>query len=322
MHPNFARELTHRLPGAGGAVLANGRLLGSNGIVFNNHNCIVAEPGRQIAHTGGPFAFRELYQFFRPPISSLRGKWVALTGQGAEGYFHWMLDTLPRLAILQRLIPEPDGYLVPQQAANFARESLTLAGIPHNQIRLVGPGDHIRADALAVASAPSVPGNPPPWAIAFLRERLITSVSPANAPQRRRLVISRENASCRRILNIGDLMCALEPLGFELVEFEKHSLRSQITLCQETSHIVAPHGAGLTNLAFCGKGARVLELFGDDYVNVCFYALADIVGLDYTFAICRHVAPTKKGTNSGDLLLDTSAIAAIRGWASSSGGLS
>lgn len=314
-HQNLERELVHTLPGAGVARLPAGRLLGSAGIAFDNDGFIIAEPARQIANPHGPFAFRERYQFVRPSVSSVRGEWVALTGQGAQGYFHWMLDILPRLSLVEQVSLRPCGYLLPHDVPRVALESLSRLGISDQRIQLVTPADHIRCDCLVVASNPSVPGNPPPWAIEFLRTR-VADMEPARQPrERKKFVVSREHASCRRILNVAALMDALAPHGFSLLRLEDLALADQIKLFREASHIVAPHGAGLVNVAFCCEGTKLLELFGDDYVNACFLALADVAGVDYAFAICQSVATEKKGANSGDMILSSETVQAASRWA-------
>lgn len=314
-HQILEKEFVHTLPGAGIAGLRGGRLLGSEGITFDHAGFIIAEPARQIGNPHGPFAFRERYQFVRPAVSVKRGQWVALTGQGAQGYFHWMLDILPRLALVELVSPRPCGYFVPHDVPLVALESLARLGISDRRIQLVTPADHIRCDCLVVASNPSVPGNPPPWAIEFLRTRVAGIEPTLYLGECRKFVVSREHASCRRVLNEAAVMDALEPLGFSLIRLEDLKLADQIRLFREASHIVAPHGAGLVNVAFCGEGTRLLELFGDDYVNACFFALADVAEVDYTFAICQSVATNNRGANSGDMFLSSEIVQAALRWA-------
>jgi hypothetical protein len=45
--------------------------------------------------------------------------------------------------------------------------------------------------------------------------------------------------------------------------------------------IVAPHGAGLSNLVFCQPGVKVYELFPDHYVNACMSRLAQSIHAIY-----------------------------------------
>jgi len=69
----------------------------------------------------------------------------------------------------------------------------------------------------------------------------------------------------------------------------KYHLLEQVALFMNASHIVAPHGGGLTNIVFCNAGCRVVELFGPKYVNPCYWSLAELVGLDYHAEIAPGV---------------------------------
>ena len=46
--------------------------------------------------------------------------------------------------------------------------------------------------------------------------------------------------------------------GFEIVDLVGESLEAQIELFSQTSLIVAPTGAALTNMLFCPPGTKVI----------------------------------------------------------------
>jgi capsular polysaccharide biosynthesis protein len=80
-------------------------------------------------------------------------------------------------------------------------------------------------------------------------------------------------------------MAALAPLGFELVTLSPLSLREQAALVAGAGWIVAPHGAGLANLAYATRGARVLELFASSYGTSAFALLADGARLGHDYLV-------------------------------------
>jgi capsular polysaccharide biosynthesis protein len=43
--------------------------------------------------------------------------------------------------------------------------------------------------------------------------------------------------------------------------------------------VVGVHGSALTNLIFCQRGTRVIELFSREYVNPCYLDLCNVAGL-------------------------------------------
>ncbi|WP_442935781.1 glycosyltransferase family 61 protein [Nostoc sp.] len=49
--------------------------------------------------------------------------------------------------------------------------------------------------------------------------------------------------------------------------------------------IVAPHGAGLTNLIFCSQGTKVIEIFSPHYLNLTYWGLSNLMKLDYYYII-------------------------------------
>ena len=49
--------------------------------------------------------------------------------------------------------------------------------------------------------------------------------------------------------------------------------------------IVAPHGAGLTNVTFSPPGVRVLELFPSTYVHRGLWAICQALGADYRYLV-------------------------------------
>jgi capsular polysaccharide biosynthesis protein len=64
------------------------------------------------------------------------------------------------------------------------------------------------------------------------------------------------------------------------------SVAEQAKVFAEADVIVATHGAALANLCFASPGSTVIELFAPDYVNVCYWALAQRVpGLRYRYLV-------------------------------------
>jgi capsular polysaccharide biosynthesis protein len=88
----------------------------------------------------------------------------------------------------------------------------------------------------------------------------------------------------RRITNEKEMESILERHGFEIHFFENYDLKKQIELMSETKHLLAVHGAGLTNMLFMKEGGKVLELrnAGDAHNN-CYFSLAAALGHDYYY---------------------------------------
>jgi len=77
----------------------------------------------------------------------------------------------------------------------------------------------------------------------------------------------------------------LEPLGFQSVTLESLSVSAQAELLSSAEVVISPHGGGLTNLAFCRSGTKVIELFAPRYVYPCYWFLSNLAGLEYAYLV-------------------------------------
>ena len=82
-------------------------------------------------------------------------------------------------------------------------------------------------------------------------------------------------------MNEEEISERLEKHGFRIVRLEEHPVAEQAAMFDSAQAVCALHGAGLTNLAFCRPGTRVLELFSPLYGTHAFHMIALRLGLDY-----------------------------------------
>ena len=80
-------------------------------------------------------------------------------------------------------------------------------------------------------------------------------------------------------------MAELTPRGFQRLDPGTLSVQEQIDVFSRAEIIVAPHGAGLSNVTFSPRGARVLEMFPSTYVHKGLYAICQAVGADYRYLV-------------------------------------
>jgi capsular polysaccharide biosynthesis protein len=286
LHPSFVQDLSRQAWPGGVGVIKDGRVLTSLGSVIAPADQFIAD----VSHTGGNDNARvhPIFSELRLPRVSRTESTVAVLTMYASNiaghyyYGHWMLDTLPRLALLEKSGIAWDKLVVPQ-ATRFQRETLALLGI--DACRLITERDlHIEAANLVVPTLPGLPGNPPGWACDFLRSRFLP-LARSSARSDRRIYISRAKAKTRHVVNEAELMHALEQRGFEQVLLEDLPFLEQVRLLNESSFVVSPHSTGLTNLVFCRPGTSVIEIFSPRYVTACWWALANEVGLDYGYVL-------------------------------------
>jgi capsular polysaccharide biosynthesis protein len=125
-----------------------------------------------------------------------------------------------------------------------------------------------------------------------LIETIIPSGTPLDVPTSDSdgalVFVSRRDSPGRCMENEDDLYSGLEPYGFKKVVLSSLAYEQQIELFANASMIVAQHGAGLTNIGFARHGTKIVEIFGEHYINPCFARLARILNHQY-FPIINRI---------------------------------
>jgi hypothetical protein len=78
----------------------------------------------------------------------------------------------------------------------------------------------------------------------------------------RRLYVSRAGASARPLQNEAELVDLAARHEFEIVDPGSLPFDDQVALFASASIVIGPHGAGLTNAAFCPSGSTLIEFRG------------------------------------------------------------
>ena len=201
-------------------------------------------------------------RFYDTPRTRIEGP-TALWKLRFFNYYHLLIEALPRLLALERtslLSALGDVQLLcPGGLSSTDAFFLSKLGLDRLPILEVEAGPLYRLESLVLSSLKTEgsTGYLPPWYARTLRERLLPE---RPSTRRHRLYISRQGAGTRRLANHAAVAKILRRHGFEPVRMEDLCLPEQIELMYDAEAVVAPHGAGLTNLLF-GRDLRVLELF-------------------------------------------------------------
>ena len=198
-----------------------------------------------------------------------------------DNYAHWFTAHLPKLLLL-REEGMLGGLVLPTPRPAWLDASLRLVGIDPDAAAQLPRGGTLRAASLTVVESDR------------FRPELLRAAHAALArmPERTptaRVFVSRRSARGRRLVDEAGLMPLLARHGFEAVEMERLGLDEQIALMGRTAVLLAPHGAGLTNMLFCPPGAKIIEIGDPDYPNPNFYAMAAALGHPYAWVAARGV---------------------------------
>lgn len=273
------------------ATLPQARLVGEGYVVISGDNYLLADSfsGEVALQQGGHFLRQQLKirlddQDHYLPFALHRDRGVSrVVGEPALllshywhfNYHHWLVECLPRLRYAFEWGELADCWVVvPGRMSPFQRDSLQLLGLDSRRL-LPFDGQTWRFEQLYF---PSI-GVFSPVELGWLRQRLYRPKGGAT----RRLYISRRDAQTRRLWNEEALWPILGRHGFEVLTLTGRTVAEQLELFATASHIMGPHGAGLTNLLFAPAGATLIELTPNDQINHCFWLLANSNQHRYTF---------------------------------------
>lgn len=287
------------------ATLTDGRVTHESGIVMAGGDAVLEDVsgiGLTSDNPTNPLRFSHLPRP-RPAPHTV----AVLTTGPNHNYYHWLLEALPRLDLYERSGLAIDRFYAPIRH-RFQRETLALLGISRDRIVPATCHAHLSPHRLVVSS---IHGSLSRVRIDFLFRRLTSHVEPWGGPARR-IFISRGSRGPRAIVNERDLVRALAPLGVERHRLEGMPLAEQVALFHQAECVIGPHGAGLTNLAFCRPGTKVIELGTPFRPWTCFYEIAHHRQLDYHLHMAspvhvRHFHP-QTAVGDSDLRVDPTAV--------------
>ena len=143
--------------------------------------------------------------------------------------------------------------------------------------------------------------------ISILRETLL----PINkVSKNRKIYVTREDSTYRRIINEADIIPVLRSKGYKVINPQLYSISEQIEIFAQADTVVAPHGSNLTNIVFCKPGTEIYEIgpeFKYDYEKSFenrYKTIAEINKLKYfrflsdTVTVDEHSEIAKKYINN------------------------
>ena len=232
-----------------------------------------------------------------PTDESDRYKIVFLSHRGWQNnYFHLHVDFLAQALAFRHFLPhlgEP-VCLVPRSLPDIGVQAIETFGFEWNY--LSDPGAPDRAlmwrNGAFMSSHRKAQGKRARDLLDRRVFELFKQYSPvltSNTSRSKRIIVSRMDASERRLVMDTRTEKLIAREGFQEVMLSGMSYREQIALFSEASHVIAPHGAGLTNVLF-SDSARILEIHSPQHgVRPDYYQLSQVGNNWYRGLISRRV---------------------------------
>jgi len=260
---------------------------------------------------------RFLAQADPPPLTDavrVAEPFVPLATTRSANYCRWWLDSMGKLFVAERsgLGGARPTSLAHGLTRRFQRDAMLLL----DDVRLLG-GEGPRFFRGTVIGSPGLTfggGQHVGELVTAFAAELGTRAR-SHLPRARgagpRIYVSRRRAPIRRVEDEEALTAALGKLGFVSVELEKLSLASQAAAFAEAEVVLAPHGAGLTNLLWAGPHTTLIEMFPEGGLHgSAFLRIASQLGLPY-YAIVGGAGEQrgrKPNPNNADIRIDVEAV--------------
>ena len=198
--------------------------------------------------------------------------WLPIDEHSTGNPWHIWIDVISKFRLLEK-----------RWSTNFGRYCFVLANhspyfekvckelFPNVKIVVMKKGETWQFKHLIVPSMSNVRDGVTTPALAPWLRHFKGLIDIKGVKPHRKIVVLRPGAVTRRIQNSDDLMLNLK--GWETVVLEKMAIREQIKTFAEASHVVAAHGAGLTNLLWCQPGTKVIEINQKSEIHKKVYPL-------------------------------------------------
>jgi len=257
--------------------------LGNSGAVVKN-GAVVVESVMEVNRLGKSTAFKTPALMLPNKKSGLYTSVLHLPLSKTSNY-HWFFDCLPRLYFVLQQVKKPIKIIMRSDLPAFQHQTLQFILQDHPHAELVYIGEHEKWEVeqfiLPSFMANSQSAYLPIEVCNWMQQKIWNGYNNERTNPRRRIYISRAIAKKRRVLNEEAFLPILMQYGFEIVKAEELNYQQQVQLFYDAETVVAPHGAGLTNLLF-SRDCKVLEFHPANLVKTHYFLLCKGLGFEYT----------------------------------------
>jgi capsular polysaccharide biosynthesis protein len=219
----------------------------------------------------------------------LEGQPLILGGQ--RNYYHWLMNWLSRIYILERdgSLDLFDSLIVNSDLASYQQEFFSLIPpLANKKLIPLSGGESVELSDVVCTQIFPNPIHSPPY-IEWLRNKVGQTASPIDSD---RIFVSRRDApqGRRQIVNEVEFARFLEGEGFAEVVLSGYSVQEQAAIFRQAREVIAPHGAGLVNCIFLEPGAKVCEIQASGHYTKVFWSLGILARtMRYELIPCRSV---------------------------------
>jgi len=212
--------------------------------------------------------------------------WLPVDETSAENPWHIWIDVISKFRLVLHYYQKPlKNYVFILSNSSDYFDRVVKELLPEIKYHVMPKNTVWRFKELIVPSMSNHnDGILVPEAVRWIHKKF----SIKNNNPSRKLFVSRDDAPARRIINAEDVFMALD--GWETVTLSNMSIKEQIKIFSEASHVISPHGAGLLNIVFCQPGVKVIEIAQKELLSKKPYPiLSSLMKHHHTFLLADVV---------------------------------
>lgn len=195
-------------------------------------------------------------------------------------YFHWVVDCVMLLQVLGEfkknendtikvIVPNetPEKYLYYLEILGVTKPDIVFWNGGKTKVKKLIIPSTVRSSCLPKFDIDILSKDSVLW----LKKKCTESLERIKKDEiiYDKIFISRETENSRKIENINEFRELINFFGFKEVVLHEHNIQKQLLYLKNAKQIIAPHGAGLTNI-FMSTDAVVIELLGVDAYHFNF----------------------------------------------------
>jgi capsular polysaccharide biosynthesis protein len=223
---------------------------------------------------------------------------------------HFLFDKMPRVAIAEPEFGKREALLF--REFQYARDVLDLLGTNMTALAATKARGTVRLrDVVVYSSSFAQIGHPAMLgsaghlaALDALRTRILDLARLSKSRMPRRFMLNRAPGLPRNITNRDEVLAVMARHDVLVGDPTILPARKQLVLFANVDLLIGVHGAGLTNLAYQPKGARVVELLPPLCATRAYWIMAGGLGQRYDAITCHD--PERGAVDSTKLKHDVS----------------
>lgn len=237
-------------------------------------------------------------------------KGLCAIAPGAANWYHWLIEVLPTIMLMQNLPKAYDDYplLVPEEvlSGDTFKDTLDLYIGTRPVIGLASDAQYCVGKMVIIPPPVSGPFNmhdhlwPVPedylsniGVMQQFRTQTLDCLGvtyDGNGPKR--VFLARPPGT--RSYNQDDILKVAHAKGFEIVRAEHLSFREQVQMMHNADFVAAPSGAACANMVFMRPDTKSLIWALKEYDSACFFSnLGHVAGCQTTYCFVEADTPVK-----------------------------